>query len=301
MPKAPKPTASRWQRKPQLVRFGKREIETRGLAQGFWTDLYHRALTVYWPVFFGTAAAIFVVLNAIFAFFFWLGKEPIANVAKDLPLSLFYFSIETLATVGYGDMHPGNLYAHVVVTLEIFTGLSTLAVFTGLIFARFSRPRAQIIFAERIVLGRHSGQTHLMARLANARHSAVSEAKAEIWFIHLEDTPEGRRFIRFKQLKLRQPRNPIFAFSWILFHPVDETSPLFGLGPEALEAMDARILVVFDGLDDVSGQRLNVRRAYNYPDLRFGHVYSDILTPGQEGAPPQLDYGKIHDTEPEDE
>ena len=283
------------------VKIGDREYLTKGLDQSFFGDLFHNFMRVPWPGFFAGFAAYFVLINLVFALLFWAGGDCIANARPGSFADAFFFSVETLATVGYGDMHPGNLYAHVVVTLEIFTGLSTLAVFTGLIFARFSRPRAQIIFAERIVLGRHSGQTHLMARLANARHSAVSEAKAEIWFIHLEDTPEGRRFIRFKQLKLRQPRNPIFAFSWILFHPVDETSPLFGLGPEALEAMDARILVVFDGLDDVSGQRLNVRRAYNYPDLRFGHVYSDILTPGQEGAPPQLDYGKIHDTEPEDE
>jgi len=102
------------------VRVGARDIETRGLAEGFWTDLYHRSMTVYWPVFFGSAAAIFVFLNAVFAFVFWLGEEPVANVSSELPLplSLFYFSIETLATVGYGDMHPQTNYGHVVATIE---------------------------------------------------------------------------------------------------------------------------------------------------------------------------------------
>src|SRR5271167_3170166 len=111
-----KKIAARRKRKRHVVRFGERTIETRGLAEGFWTDLYHRALTVYWPVFFATAAAIFILLNAVFAFLFWLGRDPIANVSPDLPMSLFYFSIETLATVGYGDMHPQTNYGHLIAT-----------------------------------------------------------------------------------------------------------------------------------------------------------------------------------------
>ena len=150
MAKEPKLAAPGEQSKSRVVRIGTREIETRGLAAGFWTDLYHRSLTVYWPAFFASAAAIFIALNAVFAFLFWLGKDPIANASPDLPLamSLFYFSIETLATVGYGDMHPRSDYGHLVATVEIFTGMCFLAVMTGLIFARFSRPRARFIFAD---------------------------------------------------------------------------------------------------------------------------------------------------------
>ncbi len=100
-----------------VVRIGEREIETRGLSDSFWTDLYHRSMTIYWPVFFGTAAAIFIILNTLFAFLYWLGDEPIANVAGNEPLGLFYFSIETLATVGYGDMHPQTHYGHFIATV----------------------------------------------------------------------------------------------------------------------------------------------------------------------------------------
>ena len=106
--------------KPHLVRFGHREIETLGLSQGFWTDLYHRAMTVYWPVFFGSAAVLFVTLNAVFGFLYWLGHEPIANAEGNGPLAYFYFSIETLATVGYGDMHPQTDYGHLIATVETF-------------------------------------------------------------------------------------------------------------------------------------------------------------------------------------
>ena len=139
------------------MRFGHREIETLGLDQGFWTDLYHRLMTVYWPVFFGSAALIFVLLNAIFALFYSLGDKPIANVTGERYLDLFYFSIETLATVGYGDMHPQTEYGHLIATIEIFTGMCFLAVLTGLVFARFSRPRARFVFATHAVVTRARG------------------------------------------------------------------------------------------------------------------------------------------------
>jgi inward rectifier potassium channel len=114
--KAPKRKSFRRSDKTQVVVIGLREVETHGLPQSFWTDLYHHSMTVYWPVFFATAAAIFIALNALFAFFYWLGNDPIANVFGNGPLGLFYFSIETLATVGYGDMHPQTNYGHAVAT-----------------------------------------------------------------------------------------------------------------------------------------------------------------------------------------
>jgi inward rectifier potassium channel len=176
-----------------VVRIGQREIETRGLGGGFWIDFYHRSMRVYWPVFFGSAAAIFVLLNAAFAFLYYLGNEPIANVAPDLPLplSLFYFSIETLATVGYGDMHPQTNYGHLIATIEIFTGMSFLAVMTGLIFARFSRPRARFIFARHPVVAIHQRKPTLMIRVANARNNTISQATARLWLFRVEQTAEG--------------------------------------------------------------------------------------------------------------
>src|SRR5260370_19681356 len=158
-------------KKPRLVRLGQREIETLGLRQRFWSDLYHRSMTVSWPVFFGSAASLFVALNAVFGFLYSLGHEPIANAAQNGPLAYFYFSIETLATVGYGDMHPQSNYGHLIATIEIFTGMSFLAVMTGLIFARFSRPRARFVFADYPVVAIHQGQPTLMIRVANARNN----------------------------------------------------------------------------------------------------------------------------------
>ena len=282
------------------VKIGNREFLTKGLDQSFWNDAFHNSMSASWPTFFLGFAVYFVLMNTFFACLFWLGGDCIANARPDSFADRFYFSIETLATVGYGDMHPQNDYGHMITSLEIFTGMSTLAVYTGLVFARFARPRAKVLFANAMTLGRHEGKPTLMARIANARHSAVNEAEAEIWLNYNEETREGPRFRRFRQLSLTQRRNPIFAFSWTLFHPVDETSPIFGLGPEELEAMDAFFVVIFEGHDDASGQRVNVRKGYGWSDVHFGHVFSEILTTS-EGGLPQLDYGLIHEIEPEDD
>jgi len=296
--KAPKQPAARRRRKPQLVRVGTRDIETHGLAGGFWTDLYHRALTVYWPVFFGIAAAIFVGLNAIFAFFYWLGKDPIANVARDLPLSLFYFSIETLATVGYGDMHPQTNYGHTVATVEIFTGMCFIAVMTGLIFARFSRPRARFLFAEHPVVAVHQRQQTLMIRFANARNNTISQATARLWLLRLETTVEGYNLRRYYELLLDRREHPMFGLSWTIFHSIDELSPLYRMTAQDFAAVDASLVLNVSGVDDASAQPLHARRIYSHRDIRWSHRYKDITSVSPDGRM-LIDYSLFHEITPD--
>jgi inward rectifier potassium channel len=284
--------------KSQLIRFGHREIETLGLSQGFWTDLYHRSMTVYWPVFFGMAAAVFIVLNALFAFLYSLGNEPIANAGGHGPLDLFYFSIETLATVGYGDMHPQTNYGHLIATVEIFTGMCFLAVMTGLIFARFSRPRARFVFAEHPVIAQHDGHTTLMIRMANARHNTISRANVRLWLIRAERTEEGDQLRRFYELKLDRREHPMFVLSWMLFHVIDKDSPLHGSTAADLEEGDALLVLNVGGVDDSSAQQLYARRVYSWRDLRWRHRYRDITSMSPQGRF-LLDYTKFHDTVPE--
>ena len=290
--------AARRRRTKHIVRFGAREIETLGLADGFWTDLYHRALTVYWPVFFATAAAIFILLNAVFAFLFWLGRDPIANVSSDLPLSLFYFSIETLATVGYGDMHPQTDYGHLVATVEIFTGMSFLAVMTGLIFARFSRPRARFIFARHPVVAVHQGKPTLMLRVANARNNTISQATARLWLIRLEKTLEGRSLRRYHELMLERREHPMFALTWSLFHVIDEESPLYRVTAHDLAAIDGTLALNLSGVDDSSAQQLYARQVYSHRDIRWNHRYVDITSTSPSGRM-VIDYGAFHDVTPD--
>jgi inward rectifier potassium channel len=282
-----------------LVRIGDREFLTRGLDQSFWTDAFHNSMSASWPVFFAGFGLYFLTMNLLFAFLFWLGGDCIANARPGSFIDLFFFSIETLATVGYGDMHPRNIYGHSIATAELFIGMSTLAVFTGLIFARFSRPRARVIFADCMTLARHNGRNNLMARFVNARRSSVNEARAEMWMIYSDATVEGAGYRRFRQLTLKQARNPVFAFSWTLFHVVDGGSPVFGKSADELEAMDAYFVVIFVGLDDVSGQNVNVRKTYAWRDIKFGEVFGDILVTNGGGLP-RIDYRQLNVTEPQD-
>jgi inward rectifier potassium channel len=288
--------ASRRASKPHVVHIGPREVETRGLAPAFWSDLYHRSMTVYWPVFFGIAALIFVTLNAAFGFLYWLGHEPIANVSPDLPLplSLFYFSVETLATVGYGDMHPQTNYGHLVSTVEIFTGMSFLAVMTGLIFARFSRPRARFVFARHPVITAYQGEQTLMIRVANARHNTISQATARLWLFRLENTKEREQFRRYYELKLERREHPMFSLSWTLLHVIDKTSPFYGMTADDFAAGEGALILNVDGVDDNSAQRMYARQIYSREDIRWHHRYRDI-TGLSEKRRLVLDYSKFHE------
>jgi inward rectifier potassium channel len=288
----------RSQKKARLVRLGQREIETLGLRQRFWSDLYHRCMTVSWPVFFGSAASLFVALNAVFGFLYSLGHEPIANAAQNGPLAYFYFSIETLATVGYGDMHPQTNYGHLIATIEIFTGMSFLAVMTGLIFARFSRPRARFVFASNPVIARHEGRQTLMIRIANARHDMISRATAQLWIVRVERTKEGEQLRRLHELKLDRNEHPIFVLSWNLFHVIDEDSPLHGLKASDLAESDALLVLNVGGVDANSAQQLHARHIYDWGDIRWQHRYRDITSVSPQGRL-LLDYTKFHDTVPE--
>ena len=267
------------------------------MTPGFWTDLYHRAMTVSWPAFFATAALIFIALNALFAVLYSLGNRPIANVAGQGILDLFYFSIETLATVGYGDMHPQTNYGHFVATVEIFTGMSFLAVMTGLVFARFSRPKARFVFAQHAVVAMHEGRQTLMIRVANARHNTISGANARLWLIRAETTPEGHVLRRYYELTLQRRENPVFVFSWTIFHVIDEFSALSGFNEEHLSKSEAALVLTVNGFDDSSAQQLWARQGYSYKDIRWQHRYVDI-TSWADGRM-VLDYEKFHDVVPE--
>jgi inward rectifier potassium channel len=285
-------------RRSHVIRIGTREMESRNAPGGFWSDLYHRSMTVYWPGFFAGAAAIFIALNTVFGFLYWLGNDPIANVSPDLPLplSMFYFSIETLATVGYGDMHPQTNYGHLIATIEIFTGMSFLAVMTGLIFARFSRPRARFVFADNPVVATHQGQPTLMMRVANARNNTISQATARLWLFRMETTAEGYQLRRFHELKLERQEHPMFALSWTLLHRIDENSALYGVTTEELEKSDAALALNISGFDDSSSQNLHARQLYYHTDILWRHRYRDITSISPHGRL-LIDYAKFHDVE----
>jgi inward rectifier potassium channel len=281
--------------KARVVRFGDREIITEGLHLSFWADISHRCMTASWPAFIGGAVLVFIVFNAVFAVFYWIGNQPISNVPAGDYIDYVYFSIETLSTAGYGDMHPQTHYGHFVAAVELFTGIFSMSLMTGLIFARFSRPNARLLFAENPVIFSHDGKPTLMLRLANERHNIISNATAKLWLYKNIVSMEGETLRRFYELPLTQSQNPGLALSWTLYHILDENSPLYGVTADDLDAFKASLMVVVSGYDVVAAQTVHARKSYERGDIRFGHRYADILDTSADGRV-RIDYSKFHET-----
>src|SRR5215471_9312641 len=247
--------------KARVVRIGGREIIAEGLQLNFWADISHRCMTASWPAFIIGAALVFLAFNAVFALLYLLGDQPVANVKGGDYIDYFYFSIETLSTAGYGDMHPQTHYGHFVATAELFTGIFSMSLMTGLIFARFSRPSARLLFANNPVISSLEGAPTLMVRLANERQNIIGNATARLWMFKNIVTAEGHTIRRFYELPLLRNESPALALSWTLHHVLDENSPLYGLNPEDLEAGQISFVVVVSGYDVVAAQTVHARKS----------------------------------------
>ncbi len=279
----------------RVVRLGGREIIAEGLHLSFWADISHRCMTATWPAFISGAAFVFVIFNAVFAMFYWIGDDPISNVQHKAYIDYLYFSIETLSTAGYGDMHPQTHYGHFIAAIELFTGIFSMSVMTGLIFARFSRPSARLLFANNPVITNYEGKPTLMVRLANERHNIIGNATARLWLFKDVVTTEGHQVRRFFELSLMRNESPALALSWTLYHVIDEDSPLHGLTAGDLDAADVSLAVVVSGYDVVAAQTVHARKSYEHRTIRFGHRYVDVLGTTEDGRV-RIDYGRFHDT-----
>ncbi|MGA8093710.1 MAG: ion channel [Steroidobacteraceae bacterium] len=276
---------------------GGRQIETYGLPHRPWHDLYHIFMTMSWPTLFGSYACFFALFNLAFAGVYQLQPAGIANLSPPGYWGRFFFSVETLATVGYGDMHPQTAYAHLIASIEIFTGLMSLALITGMMFARFSRPTARILFARQAVIRQFDGKQTLMLRAANERQNFILEATAQLRLIRDEQTADGFRFRRIYDLPLRRSEQPMFLYGWSLMHIIDEASPMARETSESLQAARGFVLLTIGGIDETTGQLLMSRQEYHPSSLRWNHAFVDVLMTGQDGVD-RFDYSKFHDVEP---
>jgi inward rectifier potassium channel len=272
---------------------GDREVNTYGLPKHFWQDLYHHCLTASWPVFFGSIVLVYLLLNTLFALLYLCGSHAIANAEPGF-LSAFFFSVETLATVGYGDMHPQTVYAHLVSSVEMFFGMGSIAVITGLVFARFSRPRARLLFARHPVVASFDGQSTFMIRMANARQNVVIDASAKLRMLRQEITAEGVELRRIHDLPLIRHETPVFSLGWTVMHVVDAASPLYGESAESLSRADSAFILTVQGFDETTSQQMLARQFFSCETVRWQHRYVDVMSVDQEGRH-HLDYSKFHD------
>jgi inward rectifier potassium channel len=252
-------------------------------------------MTASWPSFIAGAVLVFAVFNAGFGLLYWIGDQPISNVARNDYLDYLYFSIETLSTAGYGDMHPQTHYGHFIATVELFTGIFSMSLMTGLIFSRFSRPRARLLFVNNPVIAMQDGERTLMVRVANERHNVIGNATARLWVLKNTISKEGQPIRRFSELSLLKNEHPALALSWTLYHTLDETSLLHNLDADGMKAVGIALAVVVSGYDVVAAQTIHARKTYDHTDIRFGQRYADILENLDDGRI-RIDYGKFHDT-----
>src|SRR5258707_3002606 len=262
-----------------------------------WRDVYRWLLGLSWPQFAGCVASLYVGLNLLFAALYSFQPDSIAgSTGGHRFFDCFFFSVQTLATVGYGHMYPQTLYGHIVTTIEIMSGLFLLAVMTGLIFVPFSRPIARVMFSNSMVIALLNGKPTLMVRIGNENHHSMVEAEFRIMFSRDEPLLEGGDFRHFYVLKLHFDRLTVFPAALTLRHTIDETSPLFGATPESLESIRIIFIVSGVGIDPVIAASVQTQKDYSWRDVRFGERFVEMYTE-HGGGRLTVDYGRLHDTE----
>src|SRR5260370_11954316 len=260
-----------------------------------WHDIYQLILTLSWPRFACLLLGIYVLFTLCFATVYLLSGRCIAGLVPGSFSDAFFFSVETLATVGYGHAYPDTLYGHCVATLEIMVGLFGLAVMTGLIFVRFSRPTARIKFSNVAVVAPYNGFPTLMIRLANLRHHAMVEAEFRLLFMRSELTKEGEDVRRFYPLRLQFDRLISFPAALTLRHVIDETSPLHGLTAQDLKLTDSRMLASIFCIDPLIQAPVQTQPEYVHEQIAWNRRFAEIYTEDSMGRY-TVDYGKFHDT-----
>jgi inward rectifier potassium channel len=248
----------------------------------YFADVYHHLLTSSWPALLLQIAGAFAVANAIFALGYLLDGG-IANARPGSFADVFFFSVETMATIGYGQMSPVTFVARVLMSIEALTGLIGLALVTGMIFAKFSRPTARVRFSRVAVISKRDGVPSLMFRMANVRANQIVEAQIHVVLARQEFTVEGEEVRRFHDLSLSRHRNAIFGFSWTAIHPIDIDSPLFGATPESLMNASASLIVSLTGIDETFSQTVYARYSYSTADIVWGARLADISTHTPKG------------------
>ncbi|HLY56899.1 MAG TPA: ion channel [Stellaceae bacterium] len=283
----------RRRRKPKVDKVG--NVSRLGLERPGWNDLYHDLLTMSVPALLGFVAVAYLSANMVFAALYVL-VGGVANARPDSLADMFFFSIQTMATIGYGNMYPVSFGANLLATAEVVFGLLTIALFTGVMFARISRPTAKVMFSEVAVIAPVNGIPTLAFRVANQRRNRIVEAQVSVSVLREEVTLEGASLRRFHDLSLLRSRTPIFALTWTVMHPIDAQSPLYGLDHKVLAEEDCEFICSLTGLDDISVQTVHVRHVYEASDIRWGARFVDIFQQGENGEW-SIDYERFHDTE----
>ena len=254
-------------------------------------DLYHYLVRSPWPILLTLVLGVFTAANAVFALAYWLDGG-VQGSRPDSYTDMFFFSVQTMSTIGYGVLHPTTFFSNALASVEALMGLVGLAVMTGLVFAKFSLPTARVRFSRYAVISRRDGFPSLMFRMANLRESQILEAQIHLVFSRVEVTAEGERLRRFYDLRLQRERSALFTLSWTAVHQILPDSPLSGETPESLRDAGVMIVVSLTGLEQTFSLTVNARQFYGAEDILWGKRLADI-TIFRGGATPVLDYSRF--------
>jgi inward rectifier potassium channel len=282
-------------------RFVRRDAQTdiirKGSSHSLKSDLYHWLLGLSWPQFFGLICFLYIASNTLFAFAYLIEPNSIHNARPGSFLDAFFFSVQTMATIGYGAMYPNTSYANAIVAVEALVGLLGVAMVTGLAFARFSTPTAKVMFSNVAVITPHNGVPTLMLRTANRRRNSILEAQVRLTLARNEYTAEGEFMRRLHEIRLIRNRTPIFSLSWTVMHPIDEDSLLFGATPESLRKEEVELIVTLTGIDETVSQTIHARYSYVPDEILWNMRFVSILGKTSEGRR-YVDYARFHDVIP---
>ena len=287
---------------PQVTypRMGTQGVPYIGLPRDGWRDAYHVLLTMPTLPFLGVLAVAFLLINSVFALLYMSDPGGVTNARPGSFEDAFFFSVQTLGTLGYGVMSPKSFAANATATLETFIGLANLAIATGLLFARISRPTALIMFTRRAVVTPFEGVPTLMFRAANQRRNLVIEAEVTVTMIHDVTTREGGTLRRFDELAVLRARSPLFFLTWQVMHAIDENSPLYGETVQSLIEKRAEILVVMKGIDETFVSTIHARSSYTPDEVVWDAQLADIFTVDAQGVR-AIDFRRFHEIQPRTE
>jgi inward rectifier potassium channel len=291
---------NRFRRHPRTIKIenkdGRFVIHGMGNWYHQWRDPYHLLLTIPWMGFAGIVSVAYLCINTVFAFAYLAGGDCLEGARTGSFSDAFFFSVQTLASIGYGAIHPKTFYANSIVTLESITSLLLIAVLTGIAFARFSRPIAKLLFSKFTIITSHNSQPTLMFRVANERNNFILESHAQVYLIIDEITHEGDSMRRIHELKLLRQRTPSLVLTWTVMHQIDADSPLYGLDAGDLKRLNANVSVLIGGVDETVAYTITARYIYNTDDILFDRKFTNLIQKSVNGDR-YFDYSFFHDTE----
>jgi inward rectifier potassium channel len=259
-------------------------------------DAYHSLLRMRWPGVLVTIASLFLAANAIFALLY-MSSGGITGAREGSFRDAFFFSAQTIGTVGYGAMYPVSTAANLLVVAESIVGVILTALATGIVFARFSQTTSMLVFTSKVCIAPMDDIPTLMLRVGNDRQSTIFEAQIRVIITRTEKTKEGVLFYRMVDLPLVRERSLALSRSWTVMHQIDEKSPLYGMTPESCDVHEVEITASVVGTDDTSLQPVHARRRYEAKSIVWGARPADVLSERPDGLL-QLDVRKFDEVVP---